>query len=95
MAPYHYCSGFSRYWYEHHLPKLGFAIKEMTANGDWFALLQQELTRLGGLERQRGNWTWPVAYLYSLLGLLYFRLRRKVTATDIACFGWQCVAVKQ
>lgn len=24
MAPYHYCSGFSRYWYEHHLPLRGF-----------------------------------------------------------------------
>jgi SAM-dependent methyltransferase len=26
MAPYHYCSGFSKYWYEHHLALRGFEI---------------------------------------------------------------------
>ncbi|MFN7752496.1 MAG: class I SAM-dependent methyltransferase [Pseudomonadota bacterium] len=94
MAPYHYCSGFSSYWYEHHLPARGFAIRELTANGDWYAFLRQELTRLGGLERSRRNWTWPLAYAYALLGLLYFRLRSDIRATDLACFGWHCVAVK-
>ena len=95
MAPYHYCSGFSKYWYEHHLALRGFRIKSLTANGDWFALLRQEITRLGGLERQRGKWNWPFAYAYALLGLLYFKLRVKTHAEDLACFGWHCVAVKQ
>lgn len=93
MAPYHYCTGFSKYWYEHHLPQRGFVIRELVPNGDWYALLRQEITRLGGMERQRGNWAWPLAYLYGLLGLGYFRVRGKRTATDVACFGWQCVAV--
>lgn len=94
MAPYHYCSGFSRYWYEHHLPARGFVIRELAANGDWYAFLRQELTRLGGLERQRRSWTWPLAYAYALLGLLYFRLRPGVEAADLACFGYHCVAVR-
>lgn len=95
MAPYHYCSGFSRYWYEHHLKLRGFKIVELAPNGDWFSYLEQELTRLGGMERQRGNWSWPLAYAYSMLGLLYFRLRGGKRADDLACFGWHCVAVKQ
>lgn len=94
MAPYHYCSGFSKYWYEHHLTLRGFEINELTANGDWYALLKQEITRLGGLERQRGNWAWPLAYAYALLGVLYFKLRRAQNAEDLACFGWHCVAKK-
>jgi ubiquinone/menaquinone biosynthesis C-methylase UbiE len=94
MAPYHFCAGFSRYWYEHHLALRGFEIKEITSNGDWYALLRQEITRLGGLERQRGNWAWPLAYAYALLGVLYFKLRANKRAEDLACFGWQCVAVK-
>lgn len=61
MAPYHFCSGFSRYWYEHHLPQRGFIITELTANGDWYALLRQEISRLGGMERSQGQWTWPLA----------------------------------
>ena len=95
MAPYHYCSGFSKYWYEHHLILRGFEIKELTANGDWYALLEQETTRLGGLERQRGNWTWPLAYVYALLGMIYFKLRSNQSAKDLACFGWHCVAEKK
>jgi SAM-dependent methyltransferase len=94
MAPYHFCSGFSKYWYEHHLTQRGCAIKELTANGDWYALLRQEIARLGGLERSKRNWAWPLAYAYALLGVLYFKLRANKQADDLACFGWQCVAVK-
>ena len=94
MAPYHFCSGFSKYWYEHHLPMRGFKILELSPNGDWYALLKQEIGRLGGLERISGNWIWPFAYVYILLGGLYFKLRSGKSADDLACFGWHCVAVK-
>lgn len=94
MAPYHFCTGFSKYWYEHHLSRRGFEISELAPNGDWYALLRQEISRLGSLDRQRRAWTWPLAYLYSLLGMLYFRLRGEKTAEDLACFGWHCVAFK-
>jgi ubiquinone/menaquinone biosynthesis C-methylase UbiE len=95
MAPYHFCSGFSRYWYEHHLPPRGFHIVELTPNGDWFAYTEQELRRLGGLERQRGNWTWPLAYALSISAVAYFKIRAKIRAEDLACFDWQCVALKK
>jgi SAM-dependent methyltransferase len=95
MAPYHFYSGFSRYWYKHHLPLRGFEIRELVANGDWYALLRQEITRLGGLERARGNWAWPLAYCYSLLGMAYFLLRARKPADDLACFGFFCLAVKK
>jgi SAM-dependent methyltransferase len=95
MAPYHHCSGFSKYWYEYHLAQRGFHIETITANGDWYALLMQEITRIGGLGRKRVNWAWPFAYAYALLGLAYFKLRSNKRAEDLACFGWQCVAVKR
>lgn len=94
MAPYHYCSSFSKYWYEYHLEQCGYQIKTLVANGDWYALLRQEITRLGGMEREPGNWSWPIAYTYALLGLAYFKIRTNKTAEDMACFNWQCVAVK-
>jgi ubiquinone/menaquinone biosynthesis C-methylase UbiE len=95
MAPYHYCSGFSKYWYQYHLTLRNFEIQELTPNGDWYALLKQEITRLGGLDRLRGSWTWPLAYLYGVLGFSYYKLRGNQGAEDLACFGWQCVAVKK
>lgn len=95
MAPYHYCSGFSRYWYEHHLPLRGFRIEELNPNGDWFAYSQQELMRLGGMARRYNDWSWPLAYVLSILGALYFKMRGGKPAEDLACFGWHCVAVKR
>jgi len=95
MAPYHFCTGFSKYWYEYHLPLRSFQITKLVPNGDWYAVLRQELSRLGGLERQRGNWSWPLAYAYSLLGMAYFKLRGDKHAQDLACFGWHCVAIKK
>ena len=96
MAPYHFCSGFSTYWYQHHLQARGCEIRELVANGDWSALLRQEITRLGGHERSRGRITWPLDYVLGLLAVGYFAIRGKVSADDdLACFGWQCLAVKR
>ena len=95
LAPFHYCSGFSRYWYEHHLALRGFEITELAPNGDWFAYAKQEISRLGSMERESGNWSWPLAYAFSLLGMLYFGLRANRKAEDLACFGWHCLAVKR
>ena len=94
FSPYHYCSGFSRYWYEYHLPHRGFHIEELTPNGDWFAYFHQELMRLGGMARRYGDWSWPLAYVFGILGTLYFKVRGGSKADDLACFGWHCIAVK-
>lgn len=95
MAPYYYCSGFPSIGINIYIAHRGFRIETLTANVCWFTLLRQEITRLGGLERQRGNWAWPFAYVYAILGMMYFSLRAKKQAEDLACFGWQCVAVKE
>lgn len=46
FAPYHFYTGFSRYFYHTHLPALGFEIVEMQENGNFFEYLAQELRRL-------------------------------------------------
>jgi len=94
FAPYHYCSGFSRYWYEYHLIRRGFQIEELMPNGDWFALCRQEILRLGNMARIYGHRIWPMAYMLGILFELYFRTQRRRQADDLACFGWQCVAIK-
>ena len=94
FAPYHFCTGFSRYWYEHHLPARGIRIEELSPNGDWFAYCGQELARLGRMARRYGDRLWPMAYGLGLLGALYFKVRGGGRADDVACFGWQCVGVK-
>lgn len=95
FAPYHYCTGFSRYWYEHHLPKRRFQILELVPNGDWFDYCRQELARLGSMARRHGDWCWPLAYLVGLSGVAYCKIRGGHKDHDLACFGWQCLALKK
>lgn len=96
FAPYHYATGFSRYWYEYHLPPRNLAIKELTSNGDWFSYARQEILRLPGMARRYGDWHWPLSYLVTGIAWLYFASRGKSrVADDVACFGWHCVAIKE
>ena len=96
FAPYHFATGISRYWYEYHLPLRNFDLHELTANGDWFSYARQEILRLPSMARRYGDWCWPLAYLVTGVGLVYFSLRGKSRmAEDVACFGWHCVAVKR
>lgn len=96
FAPYHFCSGFSRYWYEHHLPANGLKIEKLEPNGDWFDYCHQEIARLGPASKKYREPLWPLAMLLSLLAILFFKLRgrRAAKAHDLACFGWHCVAKK-
>jgi ubiquinone/menaquinone biosynthesis C-methylase UbiE len=46
FAPYHFSSGFSRYFYRTQLPACGFEITELVENGNYFEYLAQELRRI-------------------------------------------------
>lgn len=46
FAPFHYCTGFNRYFYEKHLPEHGFIIDELVENGNYFEYIAQEIRRL-------------------------------------------------
>ena len=95
FAHYHYVTGFSRYWYEYHLPLWQFEFQELTPNGDWFSYVKQEILRLHRMARRYGDWCWPLSYLVAGVAVLYFSIRGKSrTADDIGCFGWHCVAAK-
>jgi ubiquinone/menaquinone biosynthesis C-methylase UbiE len=46
QSPFHFSTGFNRYFYEKYLPQLGFEIRELQTNGNYFEYLAQELQRL-------------------------------------------------
>lgn len=46
FAPYHYVSGFNRFFYLHHLDRLGFDIVELEENGDYYEYMAQEMRRI-------------------------------------------------
>ena len=97
FAPYHYSTGFSRYWYEYHLPKNGFKIKLIEANGNWFSLIYQEILRLPKISKNYGSLTWflfyPFTIFYKIIFLLQFSVKNQETS-ELACFGWHCICSK-
>ena len=95
FSPYHYQTGFSKYWYEFHLPSKSFDIKELSSNGDWFSFVRQEMLRMPKMARKYGAWHWPFAYLVGALSSFYLSFNDRYHQSDeLACFGWHCVAIK-
>lgn len=46
FSPYHFSTGFNRYFYLHHLPQLGFGDITIEENGNFFEFVAQELHRV-------------------------------------------------
>ncbi|WP_243371796.1 class I SAM-dependent methyltransferase [Geotalea sp. SG265] len=52
FAPYHFYTGFSRYFYETNLPACGFHVDELVENGNYFEYLAQEVRRIPTVAEQ-------------------------------------------
>jgi len=102
FAPYHFNTGFNRYFYETHLADNGFGIDEIADNGNFFEYLAQEVRRLpdvcqrytshgtGRLERviMRG-------VLWGVLWLLARLSARDAGSSELLHFGCFVRATRQ
>jgi|SRR5579864_3987836 len=100
FAPYHFSSGFNRYWYEHHLPANGFEVIEIVPNGNWFEYIAQELHRLPSVAAKYSSGIGgKIAYALAipLLMLLWILggSRRDRGSNELLTFGWHVVARRQ
>lgn len=102
FAPYHFCTGFSRYFYQHHFGRLGLEIEELTANGGYFDMMDQELGRVTRVRSQfraglSEPFTWALMHLARLNARLLARLdgdRMARRSSELQTFGWHVVARK-
>jgi SAM-dependent methyltransferase len=95
FAPYHFSSGFGRYWYEHHLKVLGFKIERLERNGGWYDFVWQELLRVNSMIDRKRIFLRGAVGVYTILGLPLFLLMRSEDDKELCTFGWHCVAVKE
>lgn len=98
FAPYHYSSGFSRYWYEKHLTESGFLISSMDANGDYFAYLAQELRRLPQVAAKYANRRMGSVQRLASLYLSTFLSDLKRTdrgSAELLCYGYHVRAERR
>lgn len=96
FAPYHFYTGFNRYFYETHLPDYGFQIVELQANGNFFEYLAQEIRRIPSVAKK---YTHSNLSLESLVFALVLLILEKLSLKDkgsseLLCFGYHVVAVK-
>ena len=97
FAPFHFSTGFNRYYYERHLTELGFSLREITANGNYFEFLAQELNRIQDVANRYSTGVQTIAEKIShriLLKKLARHSQHDQGSSDLLNFGYQIVAIK-
>ncbi len=98
FAPYFYQTGYSNYFYEYWLEKLGFKILDIQKNGNYFEYLAQELSRLPSVADQyssaRMTWLEHKAQ-EKILAALRRLSSHDMESNQLLCFGVHVFAQKK
>ncbi len=103
FAPYHYCTGFSKFFFHFHLERLGFEIVSLVANGGYFDVMVQELGRINSVRRQFKLGVYkPIDSIFFRIAILCVRKllrydgrRMSRKSSELQCFGWHVIAKKR
>ena len=98
FSPFHFASGFNRYFYSHHLAIRGFDVVELTANGNYFEFLAQELRRLPEVAEQHAGKRFGRVEHFALRLMLRFLARsseRDESSNELLCFGYHVAATRR
>lgn len=97
FAPYHFATGFNRYFYLHHLPRFGFEGIEIIENGNFFEFVAQEVRRVEHMAQTYCNDRPGVLFRLAqsvLLRYLNLASSRDTGSKDLLNFDLQVVARK-
>ncbi|MFV9644262.1 MAG: class I SAM-dependent methyltransferase [Desulfobacterales bacterium] len=97
FAPYHFSTGFNRYWYEEHLTVNGFKIIEIAPNGNFFEFVAQEIDRIGSISKRYSKGKPTLLERLSVFIMLRMLLRFSKSdngSSDLLCFGYHVYAKK-
>lgn len=98
FAPYHFASGLSRFFYEHHLSKMGYDILEMDFNGNYFEYLAQEVRRIKRMAKEYTGTS--INILDKIINHLLLYKLQKLSAkgnksNELLCYGIHVFARKK
>lgn len=98
FAPYHFHSGFNRYFYETHLPASGFTIVDFQQNGNFFEFLAQEVRRIPFVAKRylgARPRIWEYCAMQLLLAALSRMSSKDTGSSELLHFGCHVRAVKK
>ena len=97
FAPFHFATGFNRYFYETHLSACGFRIDEISCNGNYFELIAQEMRRVASVADQFTNdrasrlERWAIRKVLRMLGRWS---AGDQGSAELACYGLHVAATR-
>lgn len=97
FAPYHFSTGFNKYFYEHNLVKFGFTIKEIVPNGNFFKHLAQETRRIPYITEtycHKKNNLFQKFIMFIMLLILKSLSKSDKNSSEVQCFGYHVFATK-
>lgn len=97
FSPYHFATGFNRYFYEQHLTALGFRIERLDHYGDFFQYVAQELRRVNEMAEKhagRSLTRWQRFVIQRALVMLQGLHERDRGSHELLTFGYLVSAVK-
>lgn len=98
FAPYHFATGFNRYFYETHLPANGFDIIDIQSNGNYFDYIAQELRRLPYVAQRYAkdglHW-WEKLALRISLTMLQRLTGKGQNSAELLNFGYHVLAARK
>lgn len=98
FSPYHFSTGFNRYFYEKFLTENRFEILEMQKNGDFFEYLAQEIRRLPEICKTYASFKdslYQRFVRFAILRLLEKYDRSDRGSSELLCFGYHVFAQKR
>lgn len=98
FSPYHFYTGFNRYFYETHLPANGFKIIDLQENGNFFEYLAQEVRRIPSMAeryvKDRPSFFESLAMKLCLSMLGHFS-KKDQGSSEVLHFGYHVHGVKK
>jgi len=97
FAPFHFCTGFSRYFYETNLAANGMCVDSVEANGNWFEFVAQELRRTPDTAARYAHGRVRLVErlaIVSALRMLTRLSRADGGSAELLCFGFHVRATK-
>jgi ubiquinone/menaquinone biosynthesis C-methylase UbiE len=97
FAPYHFASGFNRFFYEKHLPEKGFTIEDLSLNGNYFEYIAQENRRIKRVAATYAGFKINIFHkiaIHLTLSLLQRLSRRDKGSSELLAYGVHVFARK-
>ena len=97
FSPFHYYTGFSRYFYEKILGDNGFELVEISENGNYFEYIAQEIGRLLRISTEYANKKPSVITIFAAYVVLKFCEKcsgSDTKSSELLCYGYHVLAKK-